>query len=230
MSLLVELLKDIFSKRDTEQAIDIPTRLKKILNVGGGNKSIPIPSHYSGWQHDLLDIDPRDNPDIVCDARKLATLPGGSYDAIYCSHNLEHYYRHDGLTVVKGFFHMLHEHGFAEIRVPDIAQVISLLVEKQLGLDDLLYESAAGPITAHDVIYGWQTEIKSSGQDFYAHKTGFTAESLAKMLAEGGFHKIYFRNDEHLGVHAFAFKTEPTAEQYAFFEKEWDLKAELPAT
>lgn len=220
MAILVDLLKDIFAKptplpSQVERPLE-PTLLRsKVLNVGGGSKNTPIPHHYSEWQHDLLDIDPRGNPDIVCDARELRTLTGGQYEAIYCSHNLEHYYRHDGLTVLKGFLHILKEDGFAEIRVPDIAQVINAVVDQKLDLDDVLYQSAAGPITAHDVMYGLQSEIVNSGQDFYAHKTGFTPKSLTKLLHDGGFQSVYLISDEHLGVHAIAFKGEPTKEQLA---------------
>lgn len=216
--MLFGLIKDIFSRRNLRsdaEASDPRSSVKRVLNVGGGSKFIRIPKHYDGWQHDLLDIDPAGQPDLVCDARELTKLNGGIYDAIYCSHNLEHYYRHDGLNVVKGFHHMLNETGFAEIRVPDLVQVVNALVERQLDLDDELYRSSAGPISAHDVIYGLQTQIKNSGQDFYAHKTGFTSLSLIRMLKEGGFEKLFFVNDEPLALHAFAFKTEPTQEQHA---------------
>lgn len=64
--------------------------MKKVLNVGGNTKAIPLPPEYAGWEHVLLDIDPKGNPDVVCDARELTTLPSATYDAIYCSHNLEH--------------------------------------------------------------------------------------------------------------------------------------------
>lgn len=220
MAILVDILKDIFSKRipepnQDESPLESTLLLSKVLNVGGGSKNTPIPQHYSEWQHDLLDIDPRGNPDIVCDARELRTLAGGQYEAIYCSHNLEHYYRHDGLNVLKGFLHILKEDGFAEIRVPDIAQVINAVVDQKLDLDDVLYQSAAGPITAHDVMYGLQSEIVNSGQDFYAHKTGFTPKSLTKLLHDGGFQSVYLISDEHLGIHAIAFKGEPTKEQLA---------------
>ena len=142
--------------------------------------------------NDLLDIDDRGGPDLVCDARELATLSACQYDAVYCSHNLEHYYRHEGLKVLQGFVHILKDDGFAEIRVPDIAQVIGAVQDQQLDLDDVLYESAAGPISAHDVIYGLQSEIVDSGQDFYAHKTGFTPKSLGVWAAEEG--KSLMRN------------------------------------
>lgn len=216
--MLFGFIKDIFSRRKLSNGPEAPSPLssvERVLNVGGGSKFISIPKHYDGWQHDLLDIDPAGQPDLVCDARELTKLNGGLYDAIYCSHNLEHYYRHDGLNVVKGFHHMLNETGFAEIRVPDLVQVISALVERQLDLDDELYRSSAGPISAHDVIYGLQIQIKNSGQDFYAHKTGFTSHSLIRMLKEGGFVKVFLIDDEHMALHAFAFKTEPTQEQRA---------------
>jgi hypothetical protein len=57
---------------------------KAVLNVGGNNKEIPIPDHYSGWRHDLLDIDPSGKPDIVCDARTMTTLARDLYDAVCC--------------------------------------------------------------------------------------------------------------------------------------------------
>ncbi len=69
--------------------------MKTVLNVGGNSKAIALPPQYAGFEHLLLDIDPSGSPDIVCDARELATLDAGQSDAVYCSHNLEHYYRHD---------------------------------------------------------------------------------------------------------------------------------------
>ena len=52
------------------------------------------------------------------------------------------------------------------------------MVEKNLDIDDFLYQSPEGPITVRDVIYGYGAEIERSGNDFYAHKTGFTKKSL----------------------------------------------------
>lgn len=221
MGILIELIKDVFGRRGARQSptmkedTNLPF-INRVLNVGGGSKATPIPAHFSDWQHDLLDIDDRGAPDLVCDARELSTLEAGQYNAVYCSHNLEHYYRHEGLKVLQGFVHILKDDGFAEIRVPDIAQVIRAVLDQQLDLDEVLYQSAAGPISAHDVIYGWQSEIVKSGQDFYAHKTGFTPQSLVKFLNQGGFRHVYLVEDEYLAVHAFAFKLEPSVNQRAF--------------
>jgi len=183
--------------------------MRKVLNVGGGSDSIALPEQYEGWQKMLLDIDSKGKPDIVCDARELITLDVGQFDAVYCSHNLEHYYRHDVPRVLTGFLHVLNNTGFAHIRVPDMAELMKTVVEKELDIDDFLYQSPAGPITVRDVIYGYGVEIERSGNDFYAHKTGFTAKSLTTALRQAGF-PVVMVGTGNLEVVALAFKTQPS--------------------
>lgn len=182
--------------------------VRKVLNVGGNNKQIRLPPQYSGWENVLLDIDPKGKPDIVCDARQLSQLPPATFDAVYCSHNLEHYYRHDVPKVLAGFSHVLKAGGFAHIIVPDIGEVMRIAVQKKIDIDDVLYQSALGPITVLDVMYGLGTEIEESGNDFFAHKTGFTQKSLPEMLIRCGFPHVY-SGAANLEVRAFAFKEEP---------------------
>jgi hypothetical protein len=185
------------------------TRTRCILNVGGNSKEIPIPDHYKAWRHLLLDIDPTNSPDIVCDARKLDTLDLNNIDAVYCSHNLEHYYRHEVHQVLTGFHHILKNDGFCEIVVPDIHEVMRLTLQKNLDIDDVLYQSPAGPILVRDVIYGWGKKIEQSGNDFFAHKTGFTQKALLKALNDSGFPVVY-AGTGNLEVRALAFKQLPS--------------------
>ena len=182
--------------------------LKKVLNVGGHDRQIPLPPEYAEFEHLLLDIDPSGSPDIVCDARQLATLEAGQFDAVYCSHNLEHYYYHDVPKVLAGFLHILKSDGFAQVRVPDIGEVMRATVERGLDIEDVLYQSAAGPVSVLDVLYGYGVEIERSGQDFFRHKTGFTQGSLSKALHNAGFAAIYSVVGK-LEINALAFKTRP---------------------
>src|SRR5215510_11086206 len=185
---------------------------KKVLNVGGNNKAIAIPKHFEGWTHDLLDVDPRGKPDILCDARMLATLAANLYDAVYCSHNLEHYFAHEVPKVLRGFHHVLKPGGFAEIRVPDIAQLMRTVAEKDLDLLDVIYQSPAGPVRVRDVLYGFGPQIERSGQDFYAHKTGFSPKSLALALRESAFPQhVVLRGN--LEIRTYAFKQKPAMQQ-----------------
>lgn len=186
-------------------------QIKRVLNVGGNSKEIPIPPEFDGWDHVLLDIDPKGNPDVVCDARLLTTLAEEEYDCVYCSHNLEHYYAHDVPKVLNGFLHVLKSDGFACIRVPDMGAVMRRCVIEDLDFDDVLYQSGIGPITVKDVMYGYGIEIERSGNEFFAHKTGFTKKSLEAILLRSGFTHVYIRAG-NLEVAAFAFKNRPTEE------------------
>ena len=190
--------------------------MRKVLNVGGNSKDIPLPPNYQGWENVLLDVDPRGKPDVVCDARELTSLEAGVYDAVYCSHNLEHYFRHDVPKVLAGFRHVLRDEGFAHIRVPDLGEVMRQVVQKSLDIDDMLYQSPAGPITVRDVFYGFGLEIERSGNDFFAHKTGFTQKSLVRILGGCGFPFVYSMTG-NLEVMAIAFKQKPNEFARAMF-------------
>lgn len=181
---------------------------RKVLNVGGGDRRIALPPLYNGWEQIWLDLDVMAEPDIVCDGRELGTLPAAEYDAVYCSHNLEHYYRHEVPAVLAGFAHVLKPDGFAHIRVPDVAEVMRIVVREGMDIDDDLYESANGPITVNDVIFGWGREIERTGNDFYAHKTGFTPKSLVLALTRSGFAHVVIKPGP-LEIVAYAFTQPP---------------------
>ena len=69
-------------------------------------------------------------------------------------------------------------------------QLMQITLEQNLDIDDVLYQSAAGSIMVLDVLYGYGKEIEQSGEDFFAHKTGFTEKSLLKALQTAGFVNI----------------------------------------
>ncbi len=184
----------------------------RVLNVGGCNKHIDIPSHFDGWDHLLLDIEPNIEVDVVCDARSMQSLPAGEYDAVYNSHNLEHFHRHDVATVLNGFKHVVKDDGFIQIIVPNMQAVFKYLAEPGTDIEDVLYMSDAGPIRAVDMIYGMELFIANSKNDFMCHKNGFTPKSLAKTLFDNGF-KYVFVGSGDFNLIAFAFMQEPTEEQ-----------------
>jgi SAM-dependent methyltransferase len=192
------------------------TSPKRLLNVGGNSKEIPLPSQFALFEHLMLDIDPATNPDVCCDARKLETLQIGQFDAIYCAHNLEHYYRHDVKTVLSGFLHLLKPGGFVFAIVPDLMDLMSLTVKKNLDIDDVLYQSPAGPIMVVDVLYGYSVEIERRGVDFFAHKTGFSKKSLSAALSRAGFSIVYSKA-ENMEITAIAFKGTPDPAHRALF-------------
>ena len=189
----------------------------RLLNVGGNSKKIAIPEQYDGWQHDLLDIDASKEPDIVADARAIIDLPASTYDAVYCYHNLEHYYLHDALKVLQGFLHVLKPRGHAFVRVPDIGKLMQRVVNEKLDLLDVLYDSPMGPIRVCDVLYGHQGKIETSGEEYFAHKMGYTPGSLQQLLIKAGF-QVVALSVGTLNVSAIAFPHQPDADQLRFFD------------
>jgi hypothetical protein len=86
------------------------------------------------------------------------------------------------------------------------------VVEAGLDVEDILYQSPSGPIAVQDVIYGYGKEIETTGNDFYAHKTGFTPKSLHSALERAGFSPIFVSASlAAFEIRAFAFKSEPTS-------------------
>ncbi len=160
----------------------------QVLNVGGG-ASRHLPPHYDGWQQVLMDIDPAVNPDLVCDARELCGTTPAAYDAVYCSHNLEHVYRHEVPTVLAGFKHVLKPGGRVEIYVPNLINLMQSLLSAGRDLDDVWYMAGANPIRFHDVLYGWGQAMEK-GNLFYAHKCGFSQVSLCNALLRAGFDEV----------------------------------------
>jgi hypothetical protein len=61
----------------------------------------------------------------------------------------------------------------------------------------------AGPITALDILYGYHQDI-ARGNLYMAHKTAFTAETLAAHLTQAGFGAVSIARDRVLGLHALA--------------------------
>ncbi|MDD5334683.1 MAG: methyltransferase domain-containing protein [Rhodoferax sp.] len=214
--ILLNVIKNVLGRKEPAPAVLAPGdgATRRVLNVGGGSREIAIPQWYQDWTHLLLDIDPLTGADVVLDARQLGTLPSSLFDAVYCSHNLEHYYQHDVSKVLAGFLHVLKPDGFAEIHVPDMQQVMRHFVENGGDIHGILYQSPAGPISVHDVMYGWGKQIAASGVDFYAHKTGFTPNSLRQVLLAAGFAEVWLNaSNTEFAIGALVFKQAPTAAQ-----------------
>jgi hypothetical protein len=180
-----------------------------VLNVGGGT-SRDLPKDYKGWDQHILDIDASVAPDVLCDAKDMRKLKAGQYDSIFCSHNLEHFHKHEVPTVLAGFTHVLKPNGYAHIVVPDLQQLFDAITKGNHDIDDIWYR-ASRPISFHDVLYGWGAML-SQGNPYYAHKCGFTEKSLTKTLKRH-FKHVFTATDDFGNLYAYAFKSKPTKEQ-----------------
>lgn len=133
-----------------------------------------------------------------------------SVDAIWSSHNLEHLQRHEVPTALAEFLRVLKLRGFLLLTLPDLQQVARLVVEDRL--EDRAYTSLSGPITPLDMIFG-HTASLARGNQHMAHRTGFTARTLQKLLIEAGFVEVTLRRGGSFDLWATACKSNgPAAE------------------
>jgi hypothetical protein len=67
-----------------------------------------------------------------------------------------------------------------------LREVAELVVRGDL--EAVAYESAVGPITALDMLFGHGRSIER-GNSFMTHHTGLTVERAGRLLIEAGFHE-----------------------------------------
>jgi ubiquinone/menaquinone biosynthesis C-methylase UbiE len=139
-----------------------------------------------------LDIDPDQSPDIVASMTAMGEI--GPFDAIYCSHALEHLAPHEVALAVDEFARVLRPGGFAVVFVPDLEDVSPS--------HTVLFEAPAGPITGHDLYYGHGSSLPT--RPHMAHRSGFTADTLAKAFA--GFSRVTVKRMGCFNLMAVAIK------------------------
>jgi len=158
---------------------------KVIINAGCGPPGRDrLPNFFADWRHVRVDIDPDVAPDIVADITDLSMIESGAADALWTAHCVEHLYAHAVPTALAEIRRVLRDDGFACIVVPDMQRIAALIAEDRMH--ETLYVSPAGPITPHDMVFGFGPAI-AGGQQAMAHRCGFTPAVMTRCLVEAGF-------------------------------------------
>jgi len=164
-----------------------------VLNVGCGYapRQRLHPHFQTGsWREIRLDIDPAVNPDICCSMTDMSPVATDTIDAVWSSHNLEHLHRHEVPLALSEFLRVLRPRGLLMLTLPDLQRVAELVAND--SLEEEAYMSPSGPITPLDMIFGHVASL-AQGRVHMAHKTGFTAKTLHRLLVEAGFAEIELR-------------------------------------
>lgn len=161
---------------------------KRVLNAGSGPKSLRRLERVfdpANWQEIRIDLDPRTDPDFVVSMTDMhAHFDAASLDAVWSSHSIEHLHNHEIFLTLHEFRRILKNDGFALISCPDLETVMTLFLEH--GPDHVAYQSAVGPVTALDMMFGHTPSI-AAGNLYMAHRSGLTAERLGHLLLRAGF-------------------------------------------
>ena len=164
-----------------------------------------------------FDIDPNVNPDILGTITDMSGVESESVDAVYSSHNVEHVYPHQVPQMLSEFYRVLKPGGFLLVTCPDLRSVCAALL--RTGPMAVLYQSGMGPVTPLDILYGHIASVKA-GNEYMAHKGGFSIESLTRQLREAGFGTLHGGvREAAYDIWVLAFRGEIPDEEASVFGK-----------
>lgn len=166
--------------------------MKLLLHAGCGPGINKPPKDMASYKEIRLDADRNVKPDIVASIVAMPMIEDGKFDAVFCSHTLEHLFTFEVALALKEFRRVLKPGGVVRIHVPDLQSIGGKLALDEL--DHVAYISPCGPICPMDMIYGHQGAI-GSGNLFMAHKTGFTKGVITRALEHAGFINVDVRRD-----------------------------------
>jgi methyltransferase family protein len=162
-----------------------------VVNAGCGPLGgARLPAMFDTWQQLRVDLDPAVQPDIVASVTDLSAIPTGSANAVWSAHCIEHLYAHEVSRALGEFHRVIADDGFACVIVPDLQAIASYIAADKLH--EAIYNSAAGPISAHDMVYGFGAAI-AQGRVGMAHRCGFTPSLLLQRMKEIPFGEIVVR-------------------------------------
>jgi protein O-GlcNAc transferase len=182
--------------------IDVPAGAKVVLHVGCGPRDHSSLHHeFRGpdWHEVRLDVDPGVKPDVVASITDMSPVPSASVDAIWSHHNIEHIFAHEVPVALAEFFRVLRPGGEALIATPDLQAVARAIAAGRL--EEALYRSEAGDISALDIVYGLRSDIEQ-GREYMAHRTGYTLKTLGRKLSQAGFVQVQVARAEDFELYA----------------------------
>ena len=183
------------------------TRPKLLVNLGSGPKGKSwLPTMFAEWRQFRVDVDPAAAPDLLADITDLSAIKSGSADAVWSAHCIEHLYLHQVRKAFEEAYRILADDGFLCVIVPDLQTIASQVAADRLH--ETVYQSPAGPITAHDMIFGYGAAL-AQGHTNMAHNCGFTPALLAQKLQEVPFAQIVLRRRANHELAAVARKRAP---------------------
>lgn len=183
-------------RRPRSAQFEAPAGERLVLHVGCGP-----PDHYTlheifrgpAWHEVRLDVDPGVRPDVVATITDMSPVPDASVDAVFSHHNIEHVFAHEVPLALAEFLRVLRPGGEVLIATPDLQALGQVLAAGRL--EETLYRAEAGEISALDIVYGLRSDIEQ-GREYMAHRTGFTARTLARRLTQAGFAQVQIARED----------------------------------
>jgi predicted SAM-dependent methyltransferase len=165
-----------------------PTIDNTVLNVGFGGisiKELMYTEVFEGMREISLDIDNKFNPDILADITDISHIPNNYVNCAYTSHMIEHIDYFKVPSVISELLRVCKPNGYVRILTPNLQSIGEKVASGDLL--DVVYESAGGPISPIDIIFGHRHSVHKNRVDFMIHRTGFSKKVFEHIAKEYNF-------------------------------------------
>lgn len=157
---------------------------RRVLHIGIDSKGQSLPSHYRDYERVCFDINPRQDTELVGDARDLAEIANDSFDAVRLCRLLEYYHPWEVPQVLREATRVVKVGGFVDAQVPDARAIFQRVIDGH-PVDAALYHGEEGPMTPQNLVHGRIGRTRNAAT-FMAHRTLFTLEFLQRELRGAG--------------------------------------------
>jgi ubiquinone/menaquinone biosynthesis C-methylase UbiE len=148
----------------------------RLLHAGCGGSALP--EIFNGRYEEVrLDIDPEAIAHIYASITDMGDI--GEFDAVYSSHCVEHLYPDEVRQALAEFYRVTKAGGSTIVIVPDLEGIEAT--------DEVILESAIGPLSGLDLIYGCRFDRH---KPHMAHHSGFVSKTLEAALRDAGFSQV----------------------------------------
>lgn len=176
----------------------LPVTNKKIVVSLGWKSAIKgsLSRHFplDLWEEVRVDKDPSAAPDLQSELHHIPQIPNASVDGVWINHLLQRFTFSEAAAVLTEAVRMLKEGGELLISVPDMQLAANYLARSEGEAE--MFRAPAGPITAIDMMYGFQRAIEA-GDSTRIHKSGYTAESLGYFVRHAGVCNLHVQRHPH---------------------------------
>lgn len=170
------------------------TEPRSVLIAGSGPTRMQEWADH-GFSDVYLDIEPRNNPDIVASMTAMGDI--GPYDVVFCCHALEHLYPHEVNWALCEFKRVLKPGGMAIVMVPDLEDV-------RPTNERLTNYLNGAEITGLHLYYGDVAQIPEF--PYMAHHCGFVADTMKYALKSAGFDAVVTERMQDYNLMGIGFK------------------------
>ena len=143
--------------------------MKRRLHIGGVQPK-------EGWE--ILNANPSEHVDHVCNANELSQFPDNTFHEIYASHVVEHFdYANELAITLKEWRRVTEPGGRLYVSVPDLDVLSGLILSKdKLNINERFHVMR--------MIFGGHVD------KYDYHVVGLNREFLTAFLREAGYNKI----------------------------------------